>query len=95
MLCLIDPAFRGAQGVGSFNAPKLHPPLEALPRGTHASISAAQESRGHAWIPQGMFSTFLEIHCGFLFCGKGLGTARLLGEVGMSRGGDRGVETPK
>lgn len=36
-------------------------------------LSAAQESRGHVWIPEGMFSTFLETHCGLVFRGKGLG----------------------
>ena len=35
--------------------------------------SAAQESRGDVWIPEGMFSTFLETHCGLVCCGKGLG----------------------
>lgn len=36
-------------------------------------LSTAQESRGDVWIPEGMFSTFLETHCGLVFCGKGLG----------------------
>lgn len=43
------------------------------PRAQLLPPSAAQESRGDVWIPEGMFSTFLETHCGLVCCGKGLG----------------------
>ena len=41
--------------------PPLPPPL------------CTQGSHGDVWIPEGMFSTFLETHCGLVFRGKGLG----------------------
>lgn len=54
-------------GSSGFQPPAFPPRAQLLPP------SAAQESRGDVWIPEGMFSTFLETHCGLVCCGKGLG----------------------
>lgn len=45
-------------------------------------LSTAQESLGDVWIPEGMFSTFLETHCGLVFRGKGLGRGSAQGKAG-------------